>query len=91
MSGSAGWKFVLLMSLTFFFFFFFYVSGSSVITSMQAVGPVYDAGMLWVRGRKEKEGGYINGKRGGQGHIWHISGAIPVWFKVLSRDVAEQS
>lgn len=64
----------------------FYVSGSSVIVSVRAFGAAYCAGMLWVEG---KEGGLVSrptssGKEGGQGHIWHISGAIPVWFKMHS-------
>lgn len=66
----------------------FYVSGSSVIVSMRAFGAAYSTGMLRVRGAR-REGGLASrptssGKEGGQGHIWHISGAIPVWFKMHS-------
>lgn len=62
----------------------FPVSGSSVICMR-----VYRAGMPWVRGPEGKEGGLSSrptssGKEGGQGHIWHISGAVHVWFKTCS-------
>lgn len=67
----------------------FYASGSSVIVSMRVFGAAHSAGMLWVGGLEGKEGGLASrpassGKEGGQWHIWHISGAIPVWFKMPS-------
>lgn len=60
-----------------------------MIVSRRVFGAAYSAGMLWVGGLEGKEGGLASrptssGKEGGQGHIWHISGAIPVWFKMHS-------
>ena len=87
MSGSSRWKLVLLMTLTFsmrvgHLWLWVYVYVQCCVQCRNAVG--------WLGwGGERKDGGLASrptssGEEGGQGHIWHISGAIAVWFKMQS-------
>lgn len=86
MSGSAGWKLVINV------LHIFYVSGSSVIirTCLWCCAERRNS-LGWGDSQGRRVGEEIGlhlqegtgGEGGGcQGHIWHISGAIPVWFKM---------